>query len=911
MKKLVKAYLVMAIALVFPALSIAQQQLPEIFDRPDITTQPKDLEVRVNSSGSFSVKTYGEFRVYYQWQRHDGGQWVDIENAGKSSYSLSKLQLADDGQEYRCLAYYEGKLDKANVSNVVKTVVYTATKIKEIKFKNASGEYVKQPVVFTADEMEFEIVAEADSRGLTYTWEAKQPGEKTWTEVGDAAVLKVKGADYLDNTQFRCYVETDFDKKPVLSKTVKLRVANVTTATIQDPKAQAFVGKKATMKVKAVGFGSMKYQWQSSLDNSAWDDILKATGTSYSVTTVDDADFDVFYRCKVTNLAGSVESDSFKIIKLAPAAVATSPADATCGTKNSVTFQVVATETSGSAVKYKWLVSTDGGSSWKNAGSSKAELKINNPKIDLNGALYKCQLWNDGNKDNPAESASATLTVVECAKVTTQPKYASSYELSDGVDTPPAHYSVGVDNPSAKYKWEVSFDNGKTWIVVSDQSEFDFVYDATKYGQLKGKSLNYKIRCKVWVAGEDIDAVYTNTVKSVVYAGAHIKSLKAKQGDSTVDLSITGPSETVIYTDFTFQLQIAADGYSNNYRWFKSEDGVSNWVHAGSGATHSVTVKSLVPEKLYYKCMVYNGPSGTVILDESPVVTLVVKKTYTPAALLNGILTLSFQNVVDEEDKAYPLSAIKFGFTSSERGELMPRGSDMSFSSAAGSALRYTYKRINHNKAKLTIQYNWAKKSPGSVAPTNYKFQKLEGYLVFDNVYDQATGTVGGVATMKFMADDNDFELKPEDKSKGFEMPFTFGARDLAPLGPVGTVTDTSLVLTPIAVTVSNARRYYYYLYPAGYGEDTWGFVTYSYGRYGDIVILIVQSTEQTVYYPYETRLVYFFEDMSVPNTLTYTGVSTPLLHESLTLYTATPLDHTTTCPFYINWDPTQPLPEW
>ena len=71
---------------------------------PGITLQPLGQSVTAGQSATFTVTASGIPAPSFQWQENTGGGWGDITGATTSTLTLTAVTLADDGNEYRCVA---------------------------------------------------------------------------------------------------------------------------------------------------------------------------------------------------------------------------------------------------------------------------------------------------------------------------------------------------------------------------------------------------------------------------------------------------------------------------------------------------------------------------------------------------------------------------------------------------------------------------------------------------------------------------------------------------------------------------------------------------------------------------------------------------------------------------------------
>ena len=113
-----------------PATNVIPSQYLSGLANPDVAAiniikQPENITVVENRSATFSVKAEGksEFgtNILYQWQKNG----VDIPNATSASYTVSRIQLADNGAVFRCILKVPGLT--TNSADAVVTVLADQT----------------------------------------------------------------------------------------------------------------------------------------------------------------------------------------------------------------------------------------------------------------------------------------------------------------------------------------------------------------------------------------------------------------------------------------------------------------------------------------------------------------------------------------------------------------------------------------------------------------------------------------------------------------------------------------------------------------------------------------------------------------------------------------------------------------
>ena len=149
-------------------------------------------------------------------------------------------------------------------------------------------------------------------------------------------------------------------------------------------------GTKATFTVTATGTG-LTYKWQYSTNGSTWyDTSLTGYNTKTLTVTASTTVNGRYYRCIVTNAAGSVTSNSAKltVASAAKPVITGQPANVTAAPGTKAYFTVTAT---GTGLSYKWQYSTNGSNWYDTAltGYNTKTLTVT-ASAAVNGRYYRC-----------------------------------------------------------------------------------------------------------------------------------------------------------------------------------------------------------------------------------------------------------------------------------------------------------------------------------------------------------------------------------------------------------------------------------------------------------------------------------------------------------------------------------------
>ena len=328
-----------------------------------------------------------------------------------------------------------------------------------------------------------------------YQWYVSKDKGKTWTASGTASgktsKYSFKATAAMNDNRYYCVASSaaGSTKSDIVALTV---IAEKPVITAQPADQTVDLGKSAKFTVTATGMG-VGYQWQYSPDNgTTWKNAAaaKAKTASFPVVTAERHD-GYLYRCKVTNLKGTVTSNEVKLMVRPVITAQPSGRTAELGEKASFTVEAAG------AKSYQWYFSKDGGTTWKAISASVARTASYSLTTAArhNGYLYKCEAMSAVTK-TAAESNAVTLKVKP--KITAQPQDV----LVKNGET--AAFSVAAEN-AVKFQWYYRKSASDSWIIVSAASGRTAEYSLTAAPRHDG----YQYRCRVL---NETTAVWSNVV---------------------------------------------------------------------------------------------------------------------------------------------------------------------------------------------------------------------------------------------------------------------------------------------------------------------------------------------------------------------------------------------------------------
>jgi len=363
---------------------------------PTITTQPLNQTVTAGQTATFSVVAGGTAPLSYQWQKNG----VNIAGATASSYTTPATATTDTGSTFDVAVSNTA----GNVASAKATLTVTATAV--------APTITTQPLnqtVTAGQTATFSVVA-AGTAPLSYQW------QKNGVNIAGAT-----GASY--TTPATATTDNGSTFRVVVSNTVGSVTSNAATLTVtaavvaptittQPANQTVTAGQTATFSVVAGGTAPLSYQWQKNGVN-----IAGATGANYTTPATATTDNGSTFDAVVSNTAGNVASTKATLTITAAAVVptiTTQPLNQTVAAGQAATFSVVAGGTA--PLSYQWQKS-----GVNIAGATASSYTTPATATTDSGSTFDVVV---SNTTGSATSTKVTLTVNAAAvapTITTQP----------------------------------------------------------------------------------------------------------------------------------------------------------------------------------------------------------------------------------------------------------------------------------------------------------------------------------------------------------------------------------------------------------------------------------------------------------------------------------------------------------
>lgn len=390
------------------------------------STAPLDQTVCAGSPATFTVGASGAASLTYQWQvsTDGGGTWNPVSDGatytGSTTMTL-RISAATSGlnnYKYRCTvsdgAVANSTAATLHVNAGTGPVPSLSGNISQTQCANTFG---SSPV---NTQTSFNYQWQTSTDGIS--WTDLDPADADYSGTQDA-VLSWYGTQTAGIAILYRYTMTSSTGCSALSAIDTLRLAPNPNSLIPSPTSTSVCpgGGNITFTFAAPPSG-YAFRWQESADNGVnYTDLSNngiysgvsspALGLTGIVITAP-----MKYRARISLTTFNVTCETFSIpgtltLKTLPAITAQPTNAFVCaGTSPKLTV----TATGSATLTYQWQVSTDGGSSWANAGTGTSNpttrtMTLNSVTTSMDG--YKYQVIVNGPCNIPLTSSAATLHI--------------------------------------------------------------------------------------------------------------------------------------------------------------------------------------------------------------------------------------------------------------------------------------------------------------------------------------------------------------------------------------------------------------------------------------------------------------------------------------------------------------------
>jgi hypothetical protein len=242
--------------------------------------------------------------------------------------------------------------------------------------------------------------------------------------------------------------------------------------------------------------GTYTYQWQSSSDNSTWENIASATSSTYTLTS---SEASKYVRVQVINTSSAGSGVAYSVARSKVGSPFNTTLPAITGTIKVGSTQTVSTGTwsnTPTAYSYQWQKSADG-ISWTNLSGETASTYV--PTFDVANLRIRVSVG----AGNAVETATVTTAIISGflpPQATAIPVVTGTMTVGQTLTSTSGTWPGTID--SYVYQWQRSSDSGVTWTNISGATASTYVLVAADAG--------YQIRSQV--------SLTTNTGSSSAYS---------------------------------------------------------------------------------------------------------------------------------------------------------------------------------------------------------------------------------------------------------------------------------------------------------------------------------------------------------------------------------------------------------
>ncbi len=373
-----------------------------------ITAQPTNQVATAGAPVSFTVGANGTGPLGYQWL-YNGNL---LPGANAATYAIASAKSSDAGS-YSVV-----------VSNLVGAAVSSAAALSVVTPPSITKQPTSKSAIVGASSLTFSV-ATAGTEPIAYQWQfngAAVAGATNSTLTLSNIVATMAGA----------YAVTATNAAGSVSSSPATLTINAPPAiTLEPQNVSTNQGARATFTVAATGTGPLGYQW---LFNG--NPVSGATNATVTFGTAQPTNAGL-YSVIVTNVAGSIVSDSAQLAVNVPPTIARQPSDVAAIAGANALFSVVANGTD--PLSYQWQ--RNGAAV---GGATNSTLSLASAQTGQVGAYTVVVV----NPAGSVTSAPANLTLTSPVQITTQP---AAQVLAAGAN---ATFAVGATGSAPLgYQW--------------------------------------------------------------------------------------------------------------------------------------------------------------------------------------------------------------------------------------------------------------------------------------------------------------------------------------------------------------------------------------------------------------------------------------------------------------------------
>lgn len=416
---------------------------------------------------------------------------------------------------------------------------------------------------------------------LKYQWYYKKLGASDWSEWKNhtSASTEAMTNSTWNMIKIRCKI-TD-DNGSVYSDAATVVIDQPLTILTQPKDVTVKVDQPTKFSVSAQGKGAIAYQWYYKKAGASDWSVWKGR-TSAKITSTSNSTWNMMQvRCRITDDAGSIDSDAATITVDQPLSILTQPKDVTTKTEQKVKFSVKAQGKG--TLKYQWYYQKEGSTSWSiwNRLTAASVVSVSNPTWNL--MKVRCKVTDDSGS---IYSDAAVVTIDQPLTIITQPK-----DIVTKVGNV-IKLSVKAQGTGAlTYQWYHKKNGASGWTLWDNHTT------ATTKALVNSTWDGIQLYCVISDAAG-------HTVKSdpaIVITSENLKIIEQ-------------PEEVLLESGDTASFSVRAYGAGTlSYQWYYKKAGKSDWIEWSGKTTPEISaVADCTWHGMQVYCKVTDSKNKTV-----------------------------------------------------------------------------------------------------------------------------------------------------------------------------------------------------------------------------------------------------------------------------------------------------------
>ncbi len=428
-----------------------------VLTTPTITTNPTSQIIPSGQTVILTAAAGGNPTPTVQWQvsTNGGTSFAAIPGATATTYSFA-VTAVQNGNKYQ--AVFTNSQGHATTTPATLTVLISPTITTNPTSQSIpSG----QTVTLTA--------AAGGNPTPTVQWQVSTNGGTSFAAIAGATSTTYSFA--VTAAQNGNKYQAVFTNSQGHATTTPATLTVLTTPTITtNPTSQSIPsGQTVTLTAAASGNPTPTVQWQVSTNGgTSFTAIPGATSTTFSfaVTTAQNGNK---YQAVFTNSQGHATTTPATLTVLTSPTVTTNPISQSIPSGQTVTLTAAAGGNPTPTVQ--WQVSTNGGTSFAAIPGATSMTYSFAVTAAQNGNKYQAVFTNS---QGHVTTTPATLTILTSPTITTNP---TSQSIASGLTV--TFSAAAIGNPAPTVQWQVSTDNGKTYVNIAGATSTTYSFTVT------------------------------------------------------------------------------------------------------------------------------------------------------------------------------------------------------------------------------------------------------------------------------------------------------------------------------------------------------------------------------------------------------------------------------------------------